>query len=59
MENADPLKPGDERPTDKQEKKKPYIKPSFRYERVFEIGALVCGKVQPHEGGCHAARKSS
>ena len=27
-------------------KKKPYVKPSFEYERVFETMALACGKVR-------------
>ncbi len=26
--------------------KKPYRKPEFRYERVFEALALACGKIQ-------------
>ena len=26
--------------------KKPYRKPGFRYERVFETLALACGKIQ-------------
>jgi len=26
--------------------KKPYSKPEFRYERVFETMALACGKTQ-------------
>ena len=25
--------------------KKPYVKPSFRYERVFETAPLKCGNV--------------
>jgi hypothetical protein len=25
--------------------KKPYHKPAFRYERVFETQALICGKI--------------
>ena len=25
-------------------RKKPYLKPQFRYERVFEMQALACGK---------------
>jgi len=35
-------------PEDKQtqEIKKPYNKPAFRFERVFETQALSCGKVQ-------------
>jgi hypothetical protein len=33
------------------EGKKPYQKPSFRYERVFETLALACAK-QTGVGGC-------
>jgi hypothetical protein len=32
--------------------KKPYEKPSFRYERVFVTTALSCGKVPNQGGGC-------
>jgi hypothetical protein len=32
--------------------KKPYEKPSFRYENVFVTTALSCGKVHPTQGGC-------
>jgi len=39
--------------------KKPYKKPDFRYEQVFETTALACGKVT---GGilslCHNNKKS-
>jgi len=28
-----------------QKAKKPYSKPAFRFERVFETSALSCGKV--------------
>jgi hypothetical protein len=38
--------------------KKPYQKPSFRYEKVFETMALSCGKVV-NEGACHFNRKTS
>ena len=27
--------------------KKPYQEPAFRYERVFETMALLCGKIEP------------
>ncbi len=30
--------------------KKPYQKPAFRYERVFETMALRCGKMQTGPG---------
>ena len=41
------------------EGKKPYDKPAFRSERVFETMALSCGKVSHTQGGCHANRKNS
>jgi hypothetical protein len=40
-------------------KKKPYTAPSFRYESVFEISALSCGKVQTTQQGCAGMRKAS
>ena len=39
--------------------KRPYHKPTVRYERVFEVQALTCGKVQTTQGSCHANRKTS
>ena len=39
--------------------KKPYQKPAFRHERVFETMALTCGKVQTTQGQCHFNRKNS
>lgn len=32
--------------------KKPYEKPSFRYEQVFVTSALTCGKHDPNMGTC-------
>jgi hypothetical protein len=32
--------------------KKPYQKPAFRYERVFETRALACGKTVSSQGQC-------
>jgi hypothetical protein len=40
-------------------KKKPYQKPAFRYERVFETMALACGKISPTEFQCRFNRKNS
>jgi len=40
-------------------RKKPYQKPEFRYEKVFETMALSCGKVNPTEFQCRFNRKSS
>jgi len=39
--------------------KKPYQKPSFRSERVFETQALSCGKTNPTYHQCVFSRKSS
>jgi hypothetical protein len=39
--------------------KKPYQKPSFRYERVFETMALACGKIHPTQFQCRFNRKTS
>lgn len=40
-------------------KKKPYRKPDFLYEQVFETMALACGKVNPTQGQCRTVRKVS
>ena len=40
-------------------RRKPYLKPAFRYERVFETLALSCGKVSPNQFQCRFNRKSS
>jgi hypothetical protein len=53
--NADGKKLSDRRPAGK----KPYQKPEFRYERVFETMALSCGKVSPTEFQCRFNRKTS
>jgi hypothetical protein len=39
--------------------RKPYYKPQFRFERVFETMALACGKVSPTQKHCRFIRKSS
>ncbi len=33
--------------------KKPYEKPSFRYEQVFVTTALSCGKIYGLSGSCN------
>ncbi len=42
-----------------QAKKKPYQKPEFRCERVFETLALACGKIDTTQGQCKFNRKTS
>jgi hypothetical protein len=39
--------------------KKPYQKPSFRHERIFETMALSCGKLNSTQAQCHLNTKSS
>jgi hypothetical protein len=39
--------------------KKPYEKPSFRYEKIFVTSALSCGKVSDIQQSCIGAHKVS
>jgi hypothetical protein len=39
--------------------RKPYLKPSFRFEQTFETMALACGKIKPTQGQCKHNRKAS
>jgi hypothetical protein len=41
------------------EPKKPYVKPAFRLERVFETMALACGKINNTQSSCRANRRNS
>ena len=49
--------------TDKQSRptrdRKPYLKPAFEREKVFETQALTCGKMQTTQASCHQNRKHS
>jgi hypothetical protein len=53
-------KAGEENAGDSRRKdKKPYQKPGFRFERVFETMALACGKINAVEAQCRFNRKNS
>jgi hypothetical protein len=39
--------------------KKPYEKPAFVREQLFETMALACGKTNPVIGQCKAVKKNS
>jgi hypothetical protein len=39
--------------------KKKYTTPSLRYESVFEVSALACGKLSSTQSGCRSSRKAS
>ncbi len=45
--------------SEETKKKRPYVKPSFEYERVFETMALACGKTSPTQSQCRFNRKNS
>jgi hypothetical protein len=49
----------DKQRTQEKPAKKPYTKPAFRSERVFETSALGCGKVDPTQTQCKINRKNS
>lgn len=61
MKNHEPSQ--DEKRTSQLEpgfqEKKPYRKPAFRHEQVFEIRALVCGKVGGVSQQCRSLGKYS
>jgi hypothetical protein len=40
-------------------KKKPYKTPSLRFESVFEVSALACGKLTSTQAGCNFVQKAS
>jgi len=42
-----------------REDRKPYHKPSFRSEQVFETMALQCGKMQGTSGACNMVKINS
>jgi hypothetical protein len=37
--------------------KKPYHKPEFRFEKVFETLALACGKINHTQATCKGSNK--
>jgi len=39
--------------------KKPYKTPSVRFESVFEVSALSCGKISASTGSCKVSMKAS
>jgi len=59
MDNGIPVSVGEKRQTDEKRLKKPYSKPAFRFERVFETQALACGKLSVTQAHCRFTRKTS
>jgi hypothetical protein len=42
-----------------RKEKKPYTKPTYRYEQVFETMALACGKISATQFQCRFHRHNS
>ena len=42
-----------------EQPRKPYVKPAFRFEKVFVTTALSCGKIDPIEFLCKTNRSAS
>jgi hypothetical protein len=53
---AEPNPPAEPQP---QASRRPYQKPAFRTEKIFETMALACGKISATQGHCRFNRKSS
>lgn len=45
-------------PDDRNERR-PYVKPEFRHESVFETMALACGKISGTQVACNSRRNAS
>ena len=58
MGNGVPVDSGGKRRTAKPGKR-PYTKPAFKFERVFETQALSCGKIGGTSTQCKLNRKNS
>jgi len=58
MDKRIPVTPGEKERIEAQPKK-PYSKPTFRFERVFESEALSCGKIAATQKHCRFNRKTS
>lgn len=59
MANGNPVGPENQQKTHDKQAKKPYTKPAFRFERVFETQALSCGKTGAISTQCKLNRKTS
>ena len=51
--------PTDREPPAAAAARKPYQKPAFQREQVFETMALACGKISATQANCKTNRKNS
>jgi hypothetical protein len=59
MANGNAIEPEDKRPIQEKQAKRAYVKPAFRFERVFETQALSCGKIGGTSTQCKLNSKTS
>jgi hypothetical protein len=59
MANGIPSQGREEQSSKRIPIKRKYVKPSFRFERVFETQALSCGKLPTQVGQCNHRPSSS
>jgi hypothetical protein len=59
MSEQDKSEEQKESAAEKPKQKRPYKKPTFRYERVFETNALSCGKIGIVQQSCRNNNKLS
>jgi hypothetical protein len=57
MDSDKPTAPSD--PESRGRKRKPYEKPAFRHEQVFETMARACGKINITQSACRSSRRNS
>jgi hypothetical protein len=50
---------GNQRTTEATQEKKPYKTPNLRFENVFEVSALSCGKLTASQSSCNLNTKTS
>jgi len=55
--NCPPAEPEIQSPERLHPGKKPYKKPEFRFEKVFETMALACGKIAVTQQNCRGRRR--
>ena len=51
--------PAGNEPDSSAKPKRPYVKPDFQHEKVFETMALTCGKLGPTQAQCRFNRRTS
>ena len=57
--SSDPRVPDEPERARPERPRKPYVRPDFLREDVFETTALACGKINPTVRQCNLVRKTS